>query len=245
MEDNGWTFSSNSATVFTANRAYYCKDVPSTSYCGYRAGGDLTISYTFSFSGTATIQYGQSWDHGSVLIMKNNEEMDSMGVRGSSTTMFAFTWGDVLEIVEHGNSVANLHKLTLKKLGEKQLKVLRVIYINKKYIQYCYGIVVYIIFIPFQNNCLGDCCWASPSSNSDGNQLPISVVSWPIANMQSVGDCAQKCTVIPNCNGFHYYGKTDSGYGACYLKWGVTKMQTNLADDRERYGGICSPKGIC
>ena len=70
------------------------------------------------------------------------------------------------------------------------------------------------------------------------------MVSKPIANMQSVGDCAQKCTVVPGCNGFHYYGKTDIGYGACYLKSEVTKIQTNLADDRVRYGGICSPRGI-
>ena len=100
---------------------------------------------------------------------------------------------------------------------------------------------VYIFHSP-QDHCVGDCCWDSPSSSSDGNRIPG--VAWPMKNVDSVENCAQKCTEIRECNGFHYYGQTDGSYGDCYLKQEVTSIATNLADNRGRYGGICSREGV-
>lgn len=77
------------------------------------------LSYTFSYSGTATLQYGQSWDTGSVHVKKNDEEIDSRSNRGSSNAIFEFSSGDVLKILELG-SVINIDKLTLEKSGKKK-----------------------------------------------------------------------------------------------------------------------------
>ena len=112
------------------------------------------------------------------------------------------------------------------------------------HIKYNRDIGIFLFFIPSQNICLGDCCWVSPSSSSNGNQVAEKIAYWPINNVPSVGECAQKCSKIQYCNGFHYYGKTDTAYGHCYLKAAVTTISTNLGDDREKYGGICSHKGI-
>ena len=116
MESNGWIFGSNSAEAFAPGGSY-CTDVPSTSYCGYDSSGDLTLSYIFTFSGTATLQYGQSWDGGSVHVNINDEEVDYRSTRGLSTTMFSFSLGDELKIEERSDSVINIHKLTLEKSG--------------------------------------------------------------------------------------------------------------------------------
>ena len=120
MEKEGWVFNWNDQYVISPDSTY-CQNVPSTSYCGFRYPGDGMISYTFSYSGTATLEYGQSWDTGSVHIMKNDEEIDSRINRGSSSTTFDFSSGDVLQIKELGNSVINIDKLSLRKLGKKEL----------------------------------------------------------------------------------------------------------------------------
>ena len=112
VSDNNFEFSTD---------PLFCKDVPSTSYCGYKYPGDGTLSYTFSYSGIATLRYGQSVDQGSVHVKKNDEEIDSATKRGSFDTTFSFSACDVLKIIEH-ESVINIHKLTLKKSGEKKDK---------------------------------------------------------------------------------------------------------------------------
>ena len=130
MKNNGWIFNdifNKDASVYNANAAEYCKDVPSTSYCGYAWPGDLMISYVFSYSGIATLHYGQSWIYGSIRVKKNNVEIDSRSTQGSSTTEFVFSSGDVLQIVEHDQTVINIHSLTLRKSGEIQ----RIININR------------------------------------------------------------------------------------------------------------------
>ena len=118
MESNGWVFNLDGDHVFVRG-GKFCRNVLSTSYCGFVHPQDLTLSYTFSYSGTANLQYGQSWDKGSVHVKKNNEEIDSRSSRGSSNTTFAFSLGDVLHIIELGASVINIHKLSLQKSCEK------------------------------------------------------------------------------------------------------------------------------
>ena len=115
MEHEGWHFEWSDNYVFlsgTKLSGTYCKGVPSTSYCGFTHPNDGTISYIFSYSGTATLQYGQSWHKGSVRVMKNDKVIDSMSSAGSSSKTFDFSSGDVLKI-EEVNSVINIHKLTL------------------------------------------------------------------------------------------------------------------------------------
>ena len=72
-------------------------------------------------------------------------------------------------------------------------------------------------------------------------------MKWPYKNIPSVFECAKLCHENQNCDGFHYYGYSDSheskAAGHCYLKSDVTKVSTNLTDQRDRYGGICR-KGI-
>ena len=120
MENNGWVFNLDGPNVFIRG-GKFCRDVLSTSYCGFVHPKDLTLSYTFSYSGIATLQYGQSFDSGSVHVKKNNEEIDSRSSRGSSTITFAFSSGDVLHIMELGGSVINIHKHSLEQSGEKKL----------------------------------------------------------------------------------------------------------------------------
>ena len=121
MENEGWTFHWNESFVFrTAGK--FCKDVPLTSYCGFGYPPiDAQLSYTFSYSGTATLEYGQSWDHGSLQVTKNDVEINSTSKRGSFNTTFSFFACDVLKIIEHDSSI-NIHKLTIKKSGKKKEK---------------------------------------------------------------------------------------------------------------------------
>ena len=121
MEKNGWSFSWDDEHVFKSDQ-YYCRDVPSTSYCGFKYPGEGTISYTFSDTGKATLRWGQSWDDGSIHIKINNKEIDSRRSRGSSNTTFSFTSGDVLKIVDFNDAVINIHSLMLVKTGEKMVK---------------------------------------------------------------------------------------------------------------------------
>ena len=112
VSDNNFEFSTD---------PLFCKDVPSTSYCGYKYPGDGTLSYTFSYSGIATLRYGQSVDQGSVHVKKNDEEIDSISSLGTSIITFAFSPNDVLQIVEMGDSVINIHHVAIKRSCEKQI----------------------------------------------------------------------------------------------------------------------------
>jgi hypothetical protein len=117
MIKHGWVFNWNDAYVFLSGDNRYCKSVPSTSYCGFKYPGDGMISYTFSYDGTATLEYGHSSDRGSVHVKKNDVEIDSRDTRGSSTTTFDFFAGDTLTITELG-SVMNIHTLSLQRSNE-------------------------------------------------------------------------------------------------------------------------------
>ena len=127
MERNGWSFMDIGGGKWSEDSVFssgdkFCKDVTSASYCGYKYPGDGVVSYTFPYPGTATLMYGQSWDTGSVHVKKNGKEIDSRRTRGSSSVTFDFTSGDILNIVELGNSVINIHQLTLTRSGEKKTK---------------------------------------------------------------------------------------------------------------------------
>ena len=92
MENAGWAFSDKTNTVhIRLPNPKYCKDVPSTSYCGFTTPGDLILSYTFSYTGMATLKYGHSWIGGCVIVKKNNVEIDSRCSRGVSTTCLLYT----------------------------------------------------------------------------------------------------------------------------------------------------------
>ena len=118
MEKEGWVFHWDDVYAFSPG-SKYCKGVPSTSYCGFKSPGDGMLSYTFSYFGIATLKYGQSFDTGSVRVKKNNIDINARNFRGSSDVKFTFTPSDVLQILEVGSSVMNIHKLTLEKIGAK------------------------------------------------------------------------------------------------------------------------------
>ena len=116
MESDGWTFNWNDQNVFLSGQKY-CKNVPSTSYCGFSSTGDGIITYKFFKAGTAKLIYGQSSDQGSVNVRKNNMVIDFLSSRGESTTIFDYASGDVLQIEEIGESVINIHSMTLTPRG--------------------------------------------------------------------------------------------------------------------------------
>ena len=131
MENAGWTFSdkSDNKVHIRLPNPTFCKDVPSTSYCGFISPGDLMLSYTFSYTGIAKLKYGHSWKSGCVLVKKNNVEIDSRCSRGVSTTTFAFSSGDVLQIIEapfatgKGQSIMNIHSLELNTAGTRKSNI--------------------------------------------------------------------------------------------------------------------------
>ena len=115
MKADGWTFNWNGKRSFVKGRrvrARFCKDLPTSSYCGFRYPGDGLISYTFSNTGTATLEYGQSWRKGYIEVKKNNVVIDSRSTRGTSTITFDYSSGDILAIEELDNSVINIHSLS-------------------------------------------------------------------------------------------------------------------------------------
>ena len=118
MESKGWSFNWNDENVF-ASGDERCKRVPKNSYCGYRKDGQGTISYTFrnGSSGVATLRYGQSSDKGSVSITKNDIVMESRNTRGDSKISLEYAAFDVLQIDQLGESVINIHSLTLDIIG--------------------------------------------------------------------------------------------------------------------------------
>ena len=120
MENEGWVFSWNDQNVFAPVTATsYCANVPATSYCGYTYPNELIISYTFrdGENGVATLGYGQSWDSGYVTVSINNVVIDSRNTRGASEITFDYNAGDVLRIIEIGESVINIHGLMMKPKG--------------------------------------------------------------------------------------------------------------------------------
>ena len=119
MEASGWKFGWNDATVFLTNRNIHCQNVPSTSYCGYRYPGDGKISYEFTASGTGALNYGASGvrDRGWIRVYMNNEEQGARNTRGTSELNFTYSAGDILSIVEEGDSVINIHSLCTNPLA--------------------------------------------------------------------------------------------------------------------------------
>ena len=120
MKNQGWVFNWNDSYIYLTGDKY-CKDVPSTSYCGFKGKGDGQISYTFWYDGEAILEYGQSRDTGSVHIKKNNKEITHMNTIGSSNLTFGFHAGDILTIREH-RSVINIYRLTLERLLPRESK---------------------------------------------------------------------------------------------------------------------------
>ena len=59
MKNNGWSFGWTDSYTFVnkQQRGTYCKDVPSTSYCGFKnAAANGVVSFTFSHVVTEIIQ---------------------------------------------------------------------------------------------------------------------------------------------------------------------------------------------
>lgn len=109
MESNGWIFEWNDGSVFRP-RGTYCNNVPPKSYCGYRYPGEGVLSYLFTTSGTGTLNYGQSWDRGSVHVFLNNVKLGSRSTRGTSVLNFSYETGDIIRIKET-KSVININSL--------------------------------------------------------------------------------------------------------------------------------------
>ena len=122
MENDGWAFNWQDRNVFDPGDDF-CLGVPSTSYCGFRYPGQGTITYTFQNggSGVAILQYGQSWDSGSVIVSKNDVVIESRDKRGYSEITFDYTDNDILRITEIDDSVINIHGLFLWLIGKLYL----------------------------------------------------------------------------------------------------------------------------
>jgi len=120
MMSNGWSFSGAEfgREFLNTPSAPFCTDVPSTSYCGFMHPSDLTLSYTFATSGNAELDWGQSWDGGSVVVLKNGAQIASRNSRGRETTTFSVSSGDVLEVKEVNVSVINIHGLTVTETSD-------------------------------------------------------------------------------------------------------------------------------
>jgi len=124
MISAGWTFINPHPNLdFIGNRpSNFCLGIPDTSFCGFAFPAELALQYTFSSVGRAVLEWGQSWNGGSVTVTRNGFEIDSRNTFGSQTTEFDVIPGDVLEIREHDTSVINIHGLTITPLfGRREL----------------------------------------------------------------------------------------------------------------------------
>lgn len=117
MEANGWSFDWDDAYDFAPQPwSTYCAGVPSTSYCGFKYPGDGVVSWTFTGSGTATLDFGRSWNGGHVIARLNGVVLATVNMGASpqcQKVTFSHGDGDVLSIAEEGTSVTNIHSLTL------------------------------------------------------------------------------------------------------------------------------------
>jgi len=85
--------------------------------------------------------------------------------------------------------------------------------------------------------CLNGCCWKGPSRGVEKSGGKINGVGWPV-KASTVEDCAKRCSDVPQCRAFHFYGHKDNYYKDCYLhKYGEIGPQ--LDDGRDRYAGSC------
>eukprot|EP00092_Neocalanus_flemingeri_P103940 GFUD01133053.1.p1 GENE.GFUD01133053.1~~GFUD01133053.1.p1 ORF type:complete len:215 (+),score=35.77 GFUD01133053.1:40-684(+) len=88
--------------------------------------------------------------------------------------------------------------------------------------------------------CSGSCCWRGPSVTVTGGGQATGV-GWP-EKFPTVEKCAKRCEEVADCKAFHYYGAKDThasnAYTDCYLHK-VGTLSSYLADERDRYAGIC------
>merc|ERR1712038_665184 len=119
MISDGWVFvNEHPGLDFIAQRpSHFCSGVPDESFCGFAFPAELALQYTFSTTGKAVLEWGQSWAGGSVNVYKNGIEIDSRFPVGAQTTEFDVSAGDMLEIRELGISVINIHSLTITSVG--------------------------------------------------------------------------------------------------------------------------------
>merc|ERR1712117_579926 len=119
MISDGWKFvNEHPGLDFIATRpSHFCQGVPDASFCGFAFPAELALQYTFSTTGKAVFDWGQSWAGGFIRLYKNGIEIDSRFSNGAQTTEFDVSMGDVLEIRELGITVINIHSLTITSNG--------------------------------------------------------------------------------------------------------------------------------
>eukprot|EP00493_Phyllostaurus_siculus_P002574 UN02587 len=113
MESDGWSFSAFNSRAFQGRPSNHCRNVPRSSYCGFLHPRHLAITYTFTLSGEASLHWGHSANRGAVVVSLNSVQIARRNARGSQTTSFSVSPGDVLEIKEIGASVINIRGLTI------------------------------------------------------------------------------------------------------------------------------------
>ena len=90
METAGWVFDWSDAYVFRPTPSEFCPNVPASSYCGFESSfeypGDGSISLQLSGSGTATVDYGNSWTSGTVTLYLNDQAIDTAPANTPSKT---------------------------------------------------------------------------------------------------------------------------------------------------------------
>lgn len=121
MESDGWGFSGSHASGWefidplnSAARSQWCSDLPTDAYCGFLPGSEkLSVSYTFSKSGSATIQWGTTLP-GQLQLLLNSIILNTRNEIGQQLDSFQFAAGDILEVKEIGASVINIYELTIE-----------------------------------------------------------------------------------------------------------------------------------
>ena len=135
MESNGWVFHGKKGCgtgkwYEDSNGQKVCG--PGSWYCSGSAIG--SISTTLRGSGSATLDFGNCYTKGKVVVLLNGQEINGKGkstananVKSKNIT-FKFIPGDELKIIEPDNGIIKLNSFTLSKRSTP-----RIISLNKFY----------------------------------------------------------------------------------------------------------------
>ena len=118
MENNGWTFSSDIRSEGISADKAILDACGSETWYGWGGSGNGKVSATFVGSGTATLDYGNCWIHGTVNVYLNGVILATSQKKSpSQITTFTFSPSDVLSVEESGHAVIKLNSLMVKCRG--------------------------------------------------------------------------------------------------------------------------------
>ena len=117
MENNGWTFPSDIRSEGASADKAILDACGSKTWYGWSPGNGK-VSATFVGSGTATLDYGNCWIHGTVNVYLNGVLLATSQKKSpSQITTFTFSPSDVLSVEESGHAVIKLNSLMVKCRG--------------------------------------------------------------------------------------------------------------------------------